>query len=164
MSKYAIISLTILLFLSTMTAHKYYESYTRLKVEAKINHERAKKIKEQLEAENNELLRKLEAQRADYIRLEKEYADYIDNYDFNHPVIQLQNSGVHSAGGSCGEANTRVPTTNTVNEADCAKRTRVLLEEAYAGFADILKSNDHYAREAERLNAAYTSCVSLLRP
>ena len=160
MSKYLIISLTILLSLSTLTAHHYYVSYTELKIELKIDHERSEEIRKQVEEKNRELLKQLKDIQIEYTRLEAEYIDYINRYTFTHPSVSLH--PLSSENKSGGKISVCPAQTDTISRADCTEKSRVLLEEAYAGFADILKSNDEYAREAERLNAAYTSCRLLL--
>ena len=161
--KYLTVSLLILISLSIIGNKYHYDKYQKKNDELNRYIIKADLYKQKLEESNRKLKKELEDARTRVIDAEEKYNDLIGSYDFDYPsygVLSVQEVRTRTSSNEVSSCEAR---TNTIDVGECTKRTNALLKDTFDNFTGLLRLYENLAREAEKINLAYTSCTELLK-
>ena len=161
--KYLIASLLILISFSIVGNKYHYDKYQKKNDELNRYVIKAELYKKELEEANRKLKKELEDERTRVIVAEKKYNDLIGSYDFDYPTYGMLSVQEVRTGTSSNKVSSCEARTDTIDVGECTKRTNALLKDTFDNFTGLLRLYENLAREAEKINMAYTSCTELLK-
>lgn len=144
----------ILLIAMSITAKNYYEKYTGLLISIEQLEQQAKTKQAELNEEFKRELLKIEEQRNLLEKREQELLGIIDSYTPDYDSIRLRDA--QASDTDSGKTCVSQTATDTTHDENYSKECRLLLETT-------LRNYERSVREAQEVNAAYSSCYSLTR-